>query len=236
MNTTGLLQDLFLHMAWADALVWASVLKHPALVNDTLLRERLYHTHLVQRAFLHIWRGEEMHFDGTNTLRGEELAGWGRDYHSDVSRFLGTIKESRLDSPVHLPWASRIMQSLGTELTDPKLGETLMQVSAHSRYHRGQVNTRIRELGVKPPLTDFIAWVWSGKPKPSWPSETESQTPEVRGLPNERVAGAGSSPKPRRPSRRVSAEASRKRRSSPRRRPDPSRAVRSWSRSRARAT
>jgi hypothetical protein len=27
-----------------------------------------------------------------------------------------------------------------------------------------QVNTRIRELGGTPPLVDFIAWIWAGKP------------------------------------------------------------------------
>lgn len=35
-------------------------------------------------------------------------------------------------------------------------------------YHRGQVNTWLRELGLEPPLVDFIAWVWFGKPAPDW--------------------------------------------------------------------
>ena len=48
-----------------------------------------------------------------------------------------------------------------------------MQVALHSTYHRGQINARIRELGGEPPLTDFIAWVWAGKPQPSWPLGAE---------------------------------------------------------------
>jgi hypothetical protein len=27
------------------------------------------------------------------------------------------------------------------------------------------VNARLRELGAEPPLTDFIAWIWFGKPQ-----------------------------------------------------------------------
>lgn len=35
----------------------------------------------------------------------------------------------------------------------------------HTTYHRGQLNTKIRELGGEPPLTDFIYWVGLDKPK-----------------------------------------------------------------------
>lgn len=170
MKTSELLEDLFHHMEWADALVWSTVLGNPAIVDDSSARDRLYHLHLVQRAFLHIWRSEQMHFEGTDTLRGEQLARWGRAYHADVARFLSTLDDARFDTAVQLPWASRITGLVGTNLTSPSLGETLVQVASHSTYHRGQISARIRELGVEPPLTDFIAWVWSGKPQASWPS------------------------------------------------------------------
>ena len=173
MNLSDLLSDLFRHMEWADALVWSAVLRNSPLVTDTVIRERLYHIHLVQRAFLHIWRGEQMHFDGTDTLRGEALATWARAYHADVSRFLTTLDDSRLNGTVELPWAARITERIGTTVTSPLLAETLMQVSSHSTHHRGQVTARIRELGLEPPLTDFIAWVWSGKPRPTWPPVAE---------------------------------------------------------------
>jgi len=41
-------------------------------------------------------------------------------------------------------------------------------VASHSTYHRGQIATRIREIGGEPPLVDFLYWVWSGKPAPQW--------------------------------------------------------------------
>ncbi len=46
--------------------------------------------------------------------------------------------------------------------------ETVLQITGHSTYHRGQLNTRLRELGGEPPLVDFIAWIWMGKPKADW--------------------------------------------------------------------
>ena len=173
MNTCELLKDLFRQMEWADALVWSVVLKHPALVADASLRERLYHLHLVQRAFLHVWRGEALAFNGTDTLTGKDLAVWGRTYHASVHSFMKSVTDSQLDGAVNLPWASQVMEHLGTSIGAPSLADTLVQVPTHSTSHRGQVNARIRELGQAPPLTDFIAWVWSNRPEPAWPKETE---------------------------------------------------------------
>ena len=51
----------------------------------------------------------------------------------------------------------------------PYYAESLVQVAMHTTYHRGQVATQIRALGGEPPLTDFVAWIWIGKPEPSWP-------------------------------------------------------------------
>lgn len=38
------------------------------------------------------------------------------------------------------------------------LGDTLYQVVNHSTYHRGQLVTQLRQLGVHPPATDFIVF------------------------------------------------------------------------------
>lgn len=173
MDTNELFRDLYLHMEWADALVWSTVLPASSLADDASVRERLYHLHMVQRAFLHIWRGEKTNFSGTEGLRAEDLARWGRAYHLSVRPFLASLSASQLDAPVRLPWAAQIMERFGTGAVDPRLGETVLQVAMHSTHHRGQVNARIRELGTEPPLTDYIAWLWSSRPKASWPEGTE---------------------------------------------------------------
>ena len=47
--------------------------------------------------------------------------------------------------------------------------EALVQAVMHSQHHRGQNATRLRELGGEPPTTDFIVWLWQGRPEPAWP-------------------------------------------------------------------
>ncbi len=49
------------------------------------------------------------------------------------------------------------------------VGQSAVQVAMHSTHHRGQVAARLRELGVEPPMVDFIVWVWIGKPAAEWP-------------------------------------------------------------------
>jgi uncharacterized damage-inducible protein DinB len=67
-----------------------------------------------------------------------------------------------------LLWVTMVEAQLGREAEVPTLADTLWQVTMPNAYHRGQVNTRLRELGCEPPLTDFIVWVWRGKPQPAW--------------------------------------------------------------------
>lgn len=47
--------------------------------------------------------------------------------------------------------------------------ESVIQIVLHTAHQRAQLCTRLRELGAEPPLVDFIAWVWQGKPDPVWP-------------------------------------------------------------------
>jgi uncharacterized damage-inducible protein DinB len=63
-----------------------------------------------------------------------------------------------------LPWSSMVEKRLGRPPGITTIGETALQVALHSTYHRGQVNARLRELGGEPPLVDYIAWLWQGKP------------------------------------------------------------------------
>jgi uncharacterized damage-inducible protein DinB len=173
MDALELLRGLFRHMEWADALVWNAVFSAPAAIDDSVIRQRLHHLHLVQRAFLLIWRGQPMDFKGTESFAPERLATWGHEYHREVAGFLGSLAPASLDTEVHLPWASQVTAAPNASLHNPSLGETLTQVTMHSAYHRGQVNARLREVGAEPPLTDFIAWVWYGKAAATWPSQAQ---------------------------------------------------------------
>ena len=67
-----------------------------------------------------------------------------------------------------MPWVATYEAKLGRTFSTPTLGETMLQVASHSTYHRGQVNARLREVGGEPPLVDYIAWIWFGRPEPDW--------------------------------------------------------------------
>lgn len=162
------LQDLLSHMEWADALVWRSVLATPASRSDSNLRERLYHAHVVQWAYLQVWLGEPV--DLRKEASFEDLPAiqaWVREYYRRAADCFRVIDAEALGREVEFPWARQLVERMG-RVHPATLAQTILQVTSHTTYHRGQINTRLRELGGEPPLTDFIAWVWRGKPAPAW--------------------------------------------------------------------
>ena len=165
MDLAGL-HELVRQMEWADALVWAAALPSPEAAGDHKLRGTLFHIHMVQRAFLSVWksgqltRAPEEAPELTTTLEAA------RDFYAELTPFLSALGVDELGRPVVLPWARRF----GAAHATPTLADTIIQVTMHSAYHRGQANARLRELGVEPPLTDYIAWVWFGRPEPQWPA------------------------------------------------------------------
>jgi uncharacterized damage-inducible protein DinB len=170
MDNLETLQELFRHMEWADAKVWTVALARPEAVEDSALKERLYHIHLVQRAFLKVWKGEPFKPQTASFPDLASLLSWAREYYTDLPGYIGDLGSMDLERPIVMPWIEMFEARLGRKAEAPTFHETLLQVAMHSTYHRGQVSTRLRELGSEPPLTDFIVWVWSGKPQPGWPT------------------------------------------------------------------
>ncbi|HWS53910.1 MAG TPA: DinB family protein [Pyrinomonadaceae bacterium] len=171
MTDTDTLADLYRHMEWADAAVWGAVLRSDGARADAKLRELLRHLHLVQRAFLRAWRGEEAGAPYPEFDDAAPLMEWGRAYYAEARAHLASLGGESLSGPLPVPWASMVERRLGRPPEVTSLGETLLQVALHTTYHRGQVNTRLRELGGEPPLTDYIAWLWQGRPAPAWPGD-----------------------------------------------------------------
>lgn len=171
MHILDTIRDLHRHMEWADAAVWQRVLASEAARDDAKLRELLHHIHLVQRAFLQLWKGMRVEFREPGDFQAlGELCRWGREHYMDLHPFLESFDEGRLDGHLKIPWAKRMSEELGMSPQAVTHGESMLQVAAHSTYHRGQVNARLRELGDDPPLVDYIAWLWFGRPQPDWPA------------------------------------------------------------------
>lgn len=168
MKALDLLNDLLRHMEWADAAVWHVVLSSPAASGDERIKNWLHHIHMVQHAFIDVWREQAHSANAGSELALTELSEWGRKFNQLAVTHLQTLNEEDLDKPMVMPWAKYLTKHLGRDPNVTTKGETILQVAAHSTYHRGQVNARLRELGSEPPLVDYIAWIWFGKPTANW--------------------------------------------------------------------
>jgi uncharacterized damage-inducible protein DinB len=154
------------HAEWAESLVWQAVLALPQ--EDAEVQTKLHHLHMVQWAYLHIWRGETVKPRELGTFATRQaLCGWAREYYRVLPSYLAGLSGPDLGREVFFPWADRLVQRFG-KAQPTTWAESLLQVAMHSGYHRGQVARRVRELGVEPPLTDFIAWIWLGRPAAEW--------------------------------------------------------------------
>jgi uncharacterized damage-inducible protein DinB len=155
-------------MEWADALVWNSIFAVPAVQADEDLRGRLYHTHTVQWAYLQLWRGEPLELPEDSSFENlRSMYGWAREYYRQAAEFFAEVDAARFGETVEIPWTQQVIEQLG-RAEPASFAETVLQVVYHTTYHRGQINTRLRQLGGAPPLTDFIAWIWTGRPASRW--------------------------------------------------------------------
>ena len=161
-------RDLLTHMEWADAHTWRSVRDLHAAQTDPRLRYLLHHMHIVQVVYMQAWRGDP--FVVTELASYPDLSclrEWTKTYYPMARALAGTVDESIFDQPVDFPWSHMIEEQFGT-VTPATFAESAWQVFSHTTYHRGQVATRVRELGGEPPTVDYLVWVWQGRPAADW--------------------------------------------------------------------
>jgi uncharacterized damage-inducible protein DinB len=161
--------DLYRHMEWADSAVWKAILECEPAKSDEKLITYLTHIHIVQQFFFRTWQGEQLPAPLPTFAAAQPLLEWARPYYHEAFNYLGAFPPARLAEPVPPAWAARVEKIIGRAPATTTLGDTMLQVPLHTLYHRGQVNVRLREVGGTPPLVDYIAWTWYGRPSPNWP-------------------------------------------------------------------
>jgi uncharacterized damage-inducible protein DinB len=162
-------RDLLAHAAWADAEVWIAVRALPEAGTDVKLREKLHHIHIVQYAFPAIWDRRPIDVAPLESFGdADAMIAWAQAGHAALAARAATITQEEAESRAEVPWSKLLEERIGRDAAPVTIGETMLQVAFHSTYHRGQANTRLREIGGKPPLVDYIAWIWLGRPAPRW--------------------------------------------------------------------
>ena len=124
---------------------------------------------MVQHIFLQAWTAAPFKV----RERGEfamlsDLAAWGREAHRDTLAFLEGVSVDDLDREFRVPWASYFEQRSTQPAGVHTLGESVLQVMLHTQHHRGQICSRLRDVGAEPPTVDFIVWLWGGRPAAEW--------------------------------------------------------------------
>lgn len=161
-------RSLLTHMEWADARTWRVARGLPAAQTDERMRWLLHHLHLVQSVYLQAWRGDPFVVSELASYPDlQAIEAWARPFYPSAAAFAGSLDDAQLGKVMDYPWTDLIMKQFGS-VVPSTLSESAWQVFSHTTYHRGQVATRLRELGGEPPLVDFLVWVWGGKPAPDW--------------------------------------------------------------------
>jgi uncharacterized damage-inducible protein DinB len=143
------LKDLVRHQTWADAQHWKTLHANAALLADADIRKRLNHMTMACELLAALARGESPDPAGMKDRESvEELEAAMTKANAGLAATLGTVN---LDKMIKLPRGPK-------GPFDAPAGVLLLQALTHSQHHRGQNAARMRELGVTPPMTDFVVW------------------------------------------------------------------------------
>jgi len=149
------LQELARYQRWADAEHWKTFRVHPALLEDDEIRKRLSHMVTASDMLCALARGETPDRAALqSTLAGGELEGAMQKAGETLQRTLSAVDP---DSIVSLPRGPQ-------GPFEAPSGALLLQALMHSQHHRGQNASRMRQLGITPPMTDWIIWYALGRP------------------------------------------------------------------------
>ena len=149
------LQDLARYQRWADGEHWKAIHANPALEGDAEVRKRLNHMAAACRMLAGLARGEvpdRALFEERESL--EEIEAAMREATEGAERTIATVD---LEEMVKLPRGPQ-------GPFEAPAGALLLQALMHGQHHRAQNASRMRELGVTPPMTDYILWVAFGRP------------------------------------------------------------------------
>ena len=143
------------HQAWADTAHWKTLRENTALLEDAEIRTRLNHMLMTLKMLTTLARGQTPDAAGMKEIDSiDELEASMGKAHGDLA---ATLASADLDQMIALPRGPK-------GPFEAPAGVLLLQALTHSQHHRGQNASRMRQLGAKPPMTDFVIWYALGRP------------------------------------------------------------------------
>lgn len=145
------IQKMFEHVKWANQRILETLQKMEGENQEVL------------RLFSHILFAEKVWLTRLRRLDSSQLPIWSdvdlvvceeliRENEKNISSFLSNLANTDLDKLVFYK------NSKGKEFKS-SVREILTHVALHGHYHRGQINLRLRALGIEPVSIDFITFV-----------------------------------------------------------------------------
>jgi uncharacterized damage-inducible protein DinB len=153
---------LFGYTEWANARLVAALaplsdqaLAQPVASSFGSLRDTLAHVIAGEWIWLRRFKNE------TPTAMPDWVKGAGR---AELLSMLAAVEAERraflaelTDEALERPLEYRLLS--GAAHRD-RLADLIQHVVNHSTYHRGQAVTQLRQLGLAPPSTDLVAFLW----------------------------------------------------------------------------
>lgn len=159
--TTGEARQLFAYDAWANGLVFeaaaglsAEQLVHPVTSSFPSVVATLAHVVGAEWVWLRRWLGENPAGfpDWVASPALADLRARLSAIEGEREAFVAGLSDADLGRVV------TYRNLAGRAFSDPRDG-LIRHVVNHSTYHRGQVATQLRQLGVTPPSTDLIVFL-----------------------------------------------------------------------------
>ena len=150
-----LLKDLARYQQWADREHWKVLHGNSALLEDNDIRKRLNHmvtTYEILTTLAHGEAPDVAAMKERESVEELEAAMWKAAEGLDAA-----LASADVEKMIPLPRGPK-------GPFQAPAGVLLLQALMHSQHHRGQNASRMRELGVSPPMTDFVVWWAVGRP------------------------------------------------------------------------
>ena len=142
-------RKLWAHIAWADEMLLRAL--EAGTPSPEILRE---YAHILGADEIWLARLEQRasRTPVWPSLPLDEVKTLAQTLHQDYRTFLATLNQQRLEQVI--AYTNTAGNSFENSIRD-----ILIHVALHAQYHRGKVNLLLRQAGMAPASTDYIAFL-----------------------------------------------------------------------------